>query len=203
MVRIDRPPPRRSVQLVFQDLTVGERLLRIYSPGQWHNTALAFRCRGGPRLRFDHHRDPDQNPDDQSLGIHYSAPTLEGCLVEVFGDDGLISTQDRRLGSLRLERTLKLLDLRAEGAWKAGASQAVCSCSSRAISQEWARYWYGAYPDIAGLSYGNAHNAADAVALFERAEGAFSLEHDLALADPLLRSRLLKAAAALHLVVVD
>ena len=29
-------------------------------------------------------------------GIHYSAPTLEACVVEVYGDDGLISTGSRR-----------------------------------------------------------------------------------------------------------
>ena len=69
---------------------------------------------------FDHHLDPEQNPEEESRGIHYSALTLEGCLVEVFGDDGLISTQDRRLGALRVERSLRLLDLHGEGAWKAG-----------------------------------------------------------------------------------
>jgi hypothetical protein len=29
-------------------------------------------------------------------GIHYSAPTLEACVVEVYGDDGLISTGSSR-----------------------------------------------------------------------------------------------------------
>ena len=203
MVKIDRPPPKRPVQPIVHALSAGELLLRIYSPGEWNNTALTFRRRGGPRLRFDHHRDPEQNPDDESRGIHYCARTLEGCLVEVFGDDGLIATQDRRLGALRVERTLRLLDLRGEGAWKAGASQAICSCSSRTISQEWARYFYTTYPGLDGLIYGNAHNAADALALFERADGTLRLEHDLALADPRLRSRLLAAAEALQLVVLD
>ena len=203
MVRIDRPPPQRSVQPIVHALLAGERLLRIYTPGEWSNTALTFRRRGGPRLRFDHHCDPGQNPDDQSRGIHDSAPTLEGCLVEVFGDDGLISTQDRRLGSLLVQRSLQLHDLRGDGAWKVGATQAICSCSSRALSQEWARYFYGAYPELDGLIYGNAHNGADAVALFERADGALKMEHDLALADPRLRSRLLAAAEEVQLVLVD
>jgi hypothetical protein len=123
--------------------------------------------------------------------------------VEVFGDDGLISTQDRHLGSLLVQRSLQLLDLRSDGAWKAGATQAICSCSSRAISQEWARYFHATYPKLDGLIYGNAHNGADAVALFERADDALTMEHDLALADPRLRSRLLVAAEALQLLVVD
>ena len=188
VVRIDLPPPKRPVQPVLHALAADKRLLRIYSPGQWNNTALTFRRRGGPRLRFDHHRDHGQNPEDQSRGIHYSAPTLEGCLVEVFGDDGLISTQDRRLGSLRVDRLLRLLDLRGEGAWNA---------------QQWARFFYDTDPELDGLIYGNAHNGADAVALFERADGDLILEHDLALADPRLRSRLLAAAEAVQLVVMD
>ena len=188
VVRIDLPPPKRPVQPVLHALAADKRLLRIYSPGQWNNTALTFRRRGGPRLRFDHHRDHEQNPDDQSRGIHYSATTLEGCLVEVFGDDGLISTQDRRLGSLRVDRLLRLLDLRGEGAWNA---------------QQWARFFYDTDPELDGLIYGNAHNGADAVALFERADGDLILEHDLALADPRLLSRLLAAAEAVQLVVMD
>jgi len=187
VVRIDRPPPRRSVQPIVHALSAGERLLRVYTPGEWNNTALTFRRRGGPLL----------------CGIHYSAPTLEGCLVEVFGDDGLISTQDRQLGSLLVRRSLQLLDLRGDGAWKAGATQAICSCSSRSDSQQWARYFHSTYPELDGLIYGNAHNGANAVALFERADGALTLEHDLALADPRIRSRLLAAAEALQLVVVD
>jgi len=203
VVRIDRPQPQRSVQPIFHALLAGERLLRIYTPGEWNTTALTFRRRGGARLRFDHHSDSGQNPDDQSRGIHYSSPTLEGCLVEVFGDDGLIATKDRKLGSLLVRRSLHLLDLRGDGAWKAGATQAICSCSSRSASQQWARYYHSTYPELDGLIYGNAHNGANAVALFERADGALTLEHDLALADPRIRSRLLAAAEALQLVVVD
>jgi hypothetical protein len=203
VVRIERPPPRRPVQPVVHALAVGERLLRIYSPGEWNNTAITFRRRGGPRLRFDHHLDPEHNLEDETRGIHYSARSLEGCLVEVFGDDGLIATQDRRLGALRVGRSLRLLDLRGEGAWKAGATQAICSCPSRAISQEWARYFYETEPKLDGLIYGNAHNGADAIALFERADGALSLEHDLALADPRLGTRLLAAAAVLQLMVLE
>jgi hypothetical protein len=120
VVRIDRPPPRRPVQPIVHALSAGERLLRIYTPGEWNNTAVTFRRRGGARLRFDHHSDPRQNPNDQSRGIHYSAPTLEGCLVVVFRDDSLISTQGRRLGSLRVDRLLRLLDLRGAGPVKLG-----------------------------------------------------------------------------------
>jgi hypothetical protein len=199
MVRIDGPPPQREAYPIFHVIQKGERILRIYTPGTRKNTALTFRRQGGPKLRFDHHHDSD----DQTRGIHYSSPTLKGCLVEVFGDDGLISTDDRRLGSLLTQWQLKLLDLRGNGAWEAGANQAICNCPSRSDSQRWSRYFYDEYPDVQGLIYGNAHDGADAIALFERCDGALILENDLALAEPILRSRLLAAAEVLHLNFVD
>lgn len=199
MVRIDPPPPRRSVQPVFHTLPAGTRLLRIYDPGEWNNTALTFRRTGGPKLRFDLHL----SPEDESRGIHYSALTLEGCVVEVFGDDGMICTGTRRLGSLLLKRNLRLLDLRGEGAWRAGTTAAICSSPLHSESQSWARYFYESDAHLDGLLYPNAHNAADAVALFERAEEALLAEHDLPLADPRLRPRLLGAAEALNLIFME
>ncbi|MFM9088015.1 MAG: RES domain-containing protein [Cyanobium sp.] len=199
MVRIDPPPPRRSVQPVFHTLPAETRLLRIYDPGEWNNTAHTFRRTGGPRLRFDHHL----GHEGQSRGIHYSALTLEGCVVEVFGDDGMICAGSRRLGSLLLKRNLRLLDLRGEGAWRAGATAAICSSTLHSESQPWARYFYESDAYLDGLLYPNAHNAADAVALFERAEEALLAEHDLPLADPRLRPRLLAAVEALHLIAME
>jgi hypothetical protein len=199
MVRIDLPPPQRSVQPVFHTLPAGTRLLRIYDPGEWNNTALTFRRTGGPKLRFD----PHLSPEEESRGIHYSALTLEGCVVEVFGDDGMICTGSRRLGSLLLKRNLRLLDLRGEGAWRAGAAAAICSSPFHRDAQPWARYFYESDAYLDGLLYPNAHNAADAVGLFERAEHALIAEHDLPLADPRLRPRLLAAAEALNLTFMD
>ena len=40
----------------------------------------------------------------------------------------------------------------------------ICSCPSRAIFQEWARYFLESDPELDGLIYGNAHNGADAIA---------------------------------------
>jgi hypothetical protein len=199
MVRIDPPPPQRSVQPVFHTLPAGTRLLRIYDPGEWNNTALTFRRTGGLKLRFD----PHLSSEDESRGIHYSALTLECCVVEVFGDDGMICTGSRRLASLLLERNLRLLDLRGEGAWRAGATAAICSSPFHRDIQPWARYFYESDACLDGLLYPNAHNAADAVALFERAEYALIAEHDLPLADPRMRPRLLAAAEALNLTFMD
>ena len=42
-------------------------------------------------------------------------------------------------------------DLRGEGAWKAGATQAICSCSSRSDSQQWARVVLVGSPENGGV----------------------------------------------------
>jgi hypothetical protein len=115
----------------------------------------------------------------------------------------MICTGSRRLGSLLLKRNLRLLDLRAEGAWRAGATAATCSSPFHSDAQPWARYFYESDAYLDGLLYPNAHNAAAAVALFERAEYALIAEHDLPLADPRLRPRLLAAAEALNLTFMD
>ena len=201
MVRIDPPPPERPVNPAYLSLPIGERLLRIYSPSpsRWNNNPTSFRRWGGPTQRFDHHVDSE----DKSRGIHYSARTLEGCLVEVFADDGFISTSDRRLGSVLLNRRLTLLDLRPEGAWQAGTVASICMGSCHQIAQKWSCHFYEAYSHIDGLVYQNAHNGAVAYALYERAEGALKVEYDIDLSDPRLRSRLQVAAEALNLDVTE
>lgn len=107
------------------------------------------------------------------------------------------------MGSALLKRSLKLLDLRGEGAWQAGVNAAICASPLPAEPQQWARYFYKTYSEVDGLVYSNAHNAAVAYALFERADGALNVENDLPLADPRLRLRLLAAAAALNLALID
>jgi hypothetical protein len=68
---------------------------------------------------------------------------------------------------------------------------ALSAIADRDLSQEWSRYFYTSSA-IDGLHYSNAHNGESAIALCDRAEGAISCIRDLALDDPLLRSRLLQ-----------
>ena len=164
MVRIDPPPPKQTTDPVLHLLPPAATLLRIYQPDQYGTTACGFRT-DGPFSRFDHHEPGCQR------SIHYSAPTLSGCVVEVFGDTGVVETQGCRLALIRSSRPLQLLD--------------------RDLSQAWSRHFYTSHA-IDGLLYSNAHNSESAIALYDRAEGAISCIRDLALSAPLLRSRLLQ-----------
>jgi hypothetical protein len=72
---------------------MGSPLLRLYRSQPYGSTACGFRDTG-PFSRFDHHW------AGQRRGIHYSAPSLSACVVEVFGDTGLIEAQDFQLALL-------------------------------------------------------------------------------------------------------
>lgn len=191
MVRIDPPPPRRSTDPLIDTLPVGSRLLRLYRPQPFGSSACGFRYEG-PFSRFDHHR------TGQHRGIHYSALSLSACVVEVFGDTGLVEPQGFQLALLSTHRTLALLDLRGSGAMRAGSVAALAATADRELSQQWSRFFYDSVradgQPLDGLLYSNAHNGETALALYERAEGALSCEHDLPLAAPQLHSRLLAIA---------
>lgn len=125
-------------------------------------------------------------------------------MVEVFGDDRIVSCGGRWLGSALTTRKFKLLDLRdPDGAWRAGSVSAICSCTERIDSQAWSAYFYATYLDIDGLIYGNAHNGATAFALYERADGALVKEQEMPLSDYRLRPRLLSAVESLGMTFVD
>lgn len=184
MVRIDPPPPKRTTDPVLHLLPQAASLQRIYRPDEYGSTACGFRT-GGPFSRFDHHE------PGQRRGIHYSAFSLSGCVVEVFGDTGVVEPQARHLALIRTTRPLQLLDLRGSGAMRAGSVAALSAIADRDLSQAWSRYFYTSHA-VDGLLYSNAHNGESAIALYDRAEGAISCIRDLALDAPLLRSRLLK-----------
>lgn len=112
--------------------------------------------------------------DDPDRGIWYGAPTLAGCLIEVFGDTDVIEPGDRIVAVAEVVRDLVLLDLRGRGAMRAGSVAALSKTADAATSQAWSRYFYDnpAYREVDGLIYLNAHNDEDAVALYNRARRA-------------------------------
>lgn len=188
VVRIDPPPPRRNTQPILHDLGAATRLLRIYRPEPHGQTATGFR-RAGPLARFDHHR------EGLDCGILYAGFTLSCCLVECFGDTGVIDDHGRRLAALMTTRPLQLLELRGRGAMCAGSVAALASTADRDLSQEWSRHFHAIYPQIDGLIYSSAHNEEAAVALYERAETNLHCEMDWPLDHRSLRSRILKVAS--------
>jgi hypothetical protein len=176
--------------------------VRIYNPDWQVPTQFSAY---GPRHRFDHHRDTGRGPaDDPKRRVYYAADDFKGCLVEKFGDTGVISVGNKRVAGVRLKRSVRLLDLRGDGALAVGSVAALASIPDRPMSQAWARWFYehtGDFGVIDGIAYLNAHNHDLAYVLFERAEDAVELVADLPLADPALRSRIREVAVQCNMIV--
>ena len=188
------PPPKKNPNPLFQTLKAGSFIRRIFDPTKNDARALTFR-HVGVIHRFDHHRIPPapvipiekRNPDDPDLyedlerGIYYAGLTLSCCIVECFGDEGVIELKDKHVCLIKLNRDLNLLDIRRRGAMRAGSVAALAKITRRDQSQEWSRYFYedknNWYGKIDGISYLNAHNDEESFALYERSADAFSLEN--------------------------
>jgi RES domain len=208
VVRIDLPPPQFAPSPVFFELPLASQILRIFDPTRYQTQALTF-CHNGPRSRFDHHF-PNQNgnpQDDPQREIYYAAFTLSSCLVEYFGDLGLIEIQAQCLAQVTLTRKLKLLDIRGSGAMKAGSVAALAKAPDRDLSQSWSRYFYEnqqIYTQLDGLLYFNAHNDEEAIALYERAQDGLLCPSNRAirLDHPRLRSAIQQAALDNNLIFI-
>jgi hypothetical protein len=179
VVALQPPPPSRPVAPLFADIPAGGRLVRIFDPTRRNATALTFRA-NGPRKRFDHHRGhgPDREPhDDPDRAVFYAAwspdvaEALSSCLVDVFGDTGLVAVGSLEVAMPTATRAPHLLDLHDNGAMRAGTLAAVAKSEHR-LSQPWSRYFYeneADYGVVDGLIYRNAHNDEPAIVLYERA----------------------------------
>ena len=182
MVQVCPPPPTRDVTPCFYDIPAGSQLVRIFDPTQRGANALTFRCYG-PVVRFDHHRGVGQNRkacDDPERSVYYTSwsndfgDAFSSCLVERFGDTGVVKTGENRVAMPLLNRDLHLLDLRFNGAMLAGTVAAISKCEHR-LSQPWSRYFYetiNTFGIIDGMIYLNAHNDGPALLLYERAQDA-------------------------------
>jgi hypothetical protein len=183
MVRVAGPPPERAPDPIYRVLSAGSSLVRLFNPASHGATALSFRSYG-PLLRFDHHRGwggERQPTGDPERGIYYAALSLSSCLVEIFGDTGVIDYGEWHVAMPHLARDLRLLDLRGAGAMRAGSVAALAKVPDPPLSQAWSRYFYeneAHFPRIDGLSYFNAHNDEEALALYERAADALDCPDD-------------------------
>ncbi|MEY2830950.1 MAG: hypothetical protein RLZZ574_208 [Cyanobacteriota bacterium] len=204
MVLIYPPPPTRNITPKFEVLEPGIAIERIFAPTSHGSTAIGFRYYG-PVHRFDHQ--PSGKPTvDPDRGIMYAGFSLSCCLVEVFGDEGLIDIKQQKIAHITLTQSLKLLDLRGSGAWDAGSVVAMATDGKRRLTQAWGRYFYEhpeLYSQIDGLMFNNAHNGESAISLYERAEpqivSAKTVVQDLN--DPALRNKLLVIANRLNLLI--
>lgn len=205
MVEIRYPPPTRNITPQFKELKPGMTIQRIFDPTSHGATATKFRYYG-PLSRFDHQRSTKQPEVDSERGIIYAGLNLSCCLIEVFGDDGIIKIQQQQIAYITLKQSLKLLDLRESGAWDAGSVAAMAIDGRRKLTQAWSRYFYehpDLYGDLDGLIFNNAHNQEEAIALYERAAlQLLSAELSiLDLNDPAIRESILASANRLNLLV--
>ena len=196
MVLIPPPPPKRPPRprhAIFA---------RVFDPNRLEPTEFnAY----GPRHRFDHHRGARGAPaNDSDRRVYYAADDLKGCIVEVFGDAGVVSVGTLHVAEVKLRRQLRLLDLRGNGALASGSVAALAAVPDRPLSQQGARWFYDhrkVFGTVDGISYPNAHNHDVACVLFERAEDDLVVTADLPLADPLFRSQIRVIAEECNLIV--
>lgn len=179
MVLLDPPPPARPPVPVVVDLPAGTRLIRIFDPDRRNTTAISFRW-NGPRMRFDHQHGQGLGrvpSDDPERAVYYASwsdspsEAFSSCLVEVFGDTGIVETANRWIAMPELSRAHRLLDLRGRGAMRAGTNAAAAKCPYHQ-SQPWSCHFYETletYGCLDGLFYSNAHNDEPALVLYERA----------------------------------
>ncbi len=203
MVLIAAPPPNRPPSPLFHFLPTGGHIVRIYDPTIHGTTELTFRF-FGPLARFDHHRGTHPK-EDLERGVYYAAPKFSSCLVEVFGDAGVIETGHKYVCRPQLTRRFRLLDLRGSGAMKAGSVAALAKVADRSLSQTWSRYFYErqeVYSKIDGIIYYNAHNDEEAIVLYEHARNGLTClsEQVLPLNDPSLLPFMKKVAIDNNLV---
>ena len=182
-------------------------MVRLFDPSRHGMTATGFRSHG-PLMRFDHHRGRDDGTpgNDPERGVYYAAMSLSGCLVEIFGDTGVVDLERHHVALPVLQRDLRLLDLRGNGAMRAGTKAAIAKVSDRGLSQTWSRHFYEeteVYGAVDGLVYLNAHNDEEAIALYERASDALECPPNriARLGDQALRAAVLEAADDNDLVV--
>ncbi len=206
MVAILYPPPTRNISPKWLELKPGTKLLRIFDPTSFGATAIGFR-NYDPISRFDHQRSDSGKPGvDADRGIIYAGFTLKCCIVEVFGDTGIIKIAKQRIASITLKNSLNLLDLRDSGAWDAGSTAAMVSDGRRKLTQAWSRYFYECpelYGEIDGVIFNNAHNNDEAISLYERSNSQLSSAevNELDLGHFTIRESLLSIANELNLLV--
>jgi hypothetical protein len=171
MVVVRLPPPIGGISPQHITINSGDKLIRIFDPTQYGSKAASFRNYGSIS-RFDHHReylhkiDPDRS-------VIYAGQTLSCCLVEVFGEGGVIEIKQQQIAFITLTTSLKLLNLIGSGAMGAGTVAAISGITQRDISQSWGRYFYEnhqLYGLIDGLIFSGAYNGENVVFLYERAK---------------------------------
>ena len=198
---IPEPPnsPPSDLDPIFTTLKPGTELRRIYKDKDGR-TEKTFNYKG-PYGRFDHHRYPIDKPQvekDRAVAYWGWGDTLSCCLVEIFGDQKFIASQDRairRAALMKLDQPVLLLDLRGNGSMRIGSTAKLAKNGTRKVTQAWSRYFYDnsqVFGEIDGLIYFNSHNDENSICFYERVipklEGAIA--YSIALDDPAIQTEI-------------
>ncbi len=205
MPKVPRTPALARLDGLNPDIHVlpaGSLAWRIYFRGGRHPTRWGdFRHVGPTDARFDHHL--GREPTHQIRAALYGAEDPTTCFAEVFQRTRVMNRwhKDPWLVGFHTAAFSSLLDLTGSFATRAGASMALMT-GARSVSRDWARAFYDAYPETAGLLYPSSMYAnRPAVVLTDRAEAARVIPDQpsfhRALGDPALLSLLKNVARTL------
>lgn len=196
----------------FFQVISGSYVYRIY---QNRYNPTEFRYFGGIG-RFDHHSEVlDNRQKDEERGIYYVSPiigsvndaisNISNSIANFVENSSTIErTQKYNFCILKIIRELKLLDLRGDGAMRAGSTSSICTTSDRTLSQKWSRHFYeheNLYSKVDGIIYLNLHDSYPAIALYERAEDALKLIKNIPLDTPNLSSILQDFVKSLEIII--
>lgn len=197
-------PALSAIPPAVHVLPSGSDIVRIWFSGSRYASGFEhFRDFGPTNSRFDHHLpDGAGRPTSGARAILYAIDAaadphaLMSALAEVFQDTRTIdlTVGGPRLTVFRTVRDLALLDLTGHWTTRAGASAGLSS-GPRAITREWSRDLYTAYPHLDGLRYRSAMSGGSSLslALYERSGSAMP-------AAPIVDRPLKHAALRLNLV---
>ena len=157
MAKVPRQPSRRKLAALDPEvatLDAGSLVWRVYfRAGQYPTRWNDFRYVGpAATARFDHHE--GDSPTPQNRGVLYVAADAISCFAEVFQRTRVIGRRHAMPALVAFETAtpLQLLDLTGSFATRAGASMGLIT-GPRSVGRTWARAFYEAWPDLAGLRY--------------------------------------------------
>lgn len=202
MPKVPRTPSLerlKSLDRNVRNVPARSVIWRVYFRGGRHPTGWCdFRHVGPVDARFDHHLGDE--PTEQARAVLYAAEDPVTCFAEVFQKTRVINRwhMEPWLVAFECGVGVRLLDLTGPFATRAGASMGLMT-GPRSVARNWARGFYEAYPELAGLYFPSSmHANCPAMVLTDRAEtaGVIAAQPSFhrSLGDPAILSLLKNAA---------
>src|SRR3990172_6976395 len=143
------PPPD---DLAGRDLVVVEWSSPLYRDHRTDRNAIFF-----GRTRENRFDDPLEE-----FGVLYAVDDVHGAFAETFGDVPAVSVNSLTVSgysTLRLERPVRLADLRGNGLFRLGADMRLCA-GEHTDAQQWSRAIWSHPAHVDGLCYPARHDAS-------------------------------------------